>query len=214
MALFTDIAQKYNLTPESEKPIEPITPQQEQPRIGDISFGGFFGDIAQKFNLAKPQELVKPKPLVKNEIPGYDKMVNYVINQAPKDAVRVLGVVGEAIDRTFGLPGYGVKKVAEAIGLPGAKEIPGGFTEQVEKAVSLTTGNESLGKIAGFAAAFIMPGPGEEAKALKAAEALRKTKAVKTEINLSKELQPLAQEARKYKSAEEFIKKINALPEK
>ena len=74
---FSDIAERFKLLPalgkqlyktaesqrvarETEKRLTETTTTIEKPKIGDIS-GGFFGDIAQKYNLIKPQEFVKQK---------------------------------------------------------------------------------------------------------------------------------------------------------
>ena len=58
---FQQSAERGRQIVESKKPIQP-TIQSTQPKVGDVSIGGFFGDIAQKFNLGVP-ELVTPKPI-------------------------------------------------------------------------------------------------------------------------------------------------------
>ncbi|MBI3980965.1 hypothetical protein HY345_03115 [Candidatus Microgenomates bacterium] len=186
-----------------------ITPTGQ---IGATS-GNFFQDIAERFNLTKPIEAVQPKPQVaptKAPPSGVDvlNIAKDVARSFPREGA---GVAIEAIERITGKKGLKITPGAgETILGPKAEKFVFG-----EKPIESTTkqGQEFLESIGvpteiakkgglpiglTFLGLDILPGgPGKKKLAKELLE------------EIPDALKPLAQEARKFKSAEELIKNFD-----
>ena len=108
---FQQSAERGKQIVESKKPIQTVQPtiQPTQPKVGDVSIGGFFGDIAQKFNLKVPNLVPSYKPTTINQpVPSVPSTFGRPAN---------LGDVGNLVNQMVTQPVLsGLKSIAVGLG--------------------------------------------------------------------------------------------------
>ena len=265
---FQDTINKFRLLPEVGKQLWKTAESQATAKkvatklaevqtptsiIKPLKLENFFGDIAQKFNLTKPQEFIKPQPapmprvITDEDRARTERVKETIINIARSFPREGAGAVLEIQEKLTGVKGITLKpetkiekflfgeKPVESLSKQGKDVLKSfGVSELSSKQFGLTTGLVMLGL-------DLLPPGGKDvvrllAKANKVDDVVKILKTLKgvdsakitddvvkiiaktsdtkqitklveglkvTEV--VKGLEPLAQEARKYKSAEEYI---------